>query len=134
VPLTDEQGTHGVLQVLDKKGSATFDLRDMELIGVFAAQAATAIAVTRAQRQLPDLLRSAFSRAAGDGLTDAQLDALVSAASADLDADAETPYWKLVDEVARLRSLGATELELVSEILAAVAAHASTRRPYGRRR
>jgi hypothetical protein len=77
---------------------------------------------------------AAFSRAAGDGLTDAQLDALVSAASADLDADAETPYWKLVDEVARLRSLGATELELVSEILAAVAAHASTRRPYGRRR
>jgi hypothetical protein len=32
VPLTDEQGTHGVLQVLDKKGSATFDLRDMEEI------------------------------------------------------------------------------------------------------
>ncbi len=53
VPLTDEQGTHGVLQVLDKRSSATFDLRDMELIGVFAAQAATAIAVTRAQRELP---------------------------------------------------------------------------------
>jgi GAF domain-containing protein len=134
VPLTDEQGTHGVLQVLDKKGSATFDLRDMELIGVFAAQAATAIAVTRAQRELPELLRSAFRRAAGDGLTEAQLDALVSAASADLDADADSPYWRLVDEVARLRSLGEGELDLVSEILAAVAAHASSRRTHGRRR
>jgi GAF domain-containing protein len=134
VPLTDEQGTHGVLQVLDKKGSATFDLRDMELIGVFAAQAATAIAVTRAQRELPELLRSALRRAAGDGLTEAQLDALVSAASADLDADADSPYWRLVDEVARLRSLGEGELDLVSEILAAVAAHASSRRTHGRRR
>ena len=134
MPLTDEQGTHGVLQVLDKKGSATFDLRDMELIGVFAAQAATAIAVTRAQRELPELLRSAFRRAAGDGLTEAQLDALVSAASADLDADADSPYWRLVDEVARLRSLGEGELDLVSEILAAVAAHASSRRTHGRRR
>jgi GAF domain-containing protein len=134
VPLTDEQGTHGVLQVLDKKGSPTFDLRDMELIGVFAAQAATAIAVTRAQRELPDLLRAAFSRAAGDGLTDAQLDALVSAASADLDLDADTPYWRLVDEVAQLRGLGEGELGLVSEILAAVAAHAASRRAHGRRR
>jgi hypothetical protein len=106
----------------------------MELIGVFAAQAATAIAVTRAQRELPELLRSAFRRAAGDGLTEAQLDALVSAASADLDADADSPYWRLVDEVARLRSLGEGELDLVSEILAAVAAHASSRRTHGRRR
>ncbi len=47
---------------------------------MFAAQAATAIAVTRAQRELPRLLRSAFSRAGGDALSEAQLDALVSAA------------------------------------------------------
>ena len=78
VPLTDAQGTHGVLQVLDKMGSgkkasATFDMRDMELIGVFAAQAATAIAVTRAQRELPELLRGAFRRAGNGQLTDAQL-------------------------------------------------------------
>jgi hypothetical protein len=105
----------------------------MELIGVFAAQAATAIAVTRAQRELPDLLRAAFARAAGEELTDAQLDALVRAASADLDLDADVPYWRLVDDVAQLRGLGEAELELVSEILAAVAAHAAARRPHRRR-
>jgi len=134
VPLTDEQGTHGVLQVLDKKGSPTFDLRDMELMGVFAAQAATAIAVTRAQRELPRLLRSAFSRAGGGALTEDQLGALVSAASADLDLEDESPYWRLADEVARLRGLGATELSLVSDILAAVGAHAAARRTRSRRR
>lgn len=134
VPLTDEQGTHGVLQVLDKKGSATFDLRDMELIGVFAAQAATAIAVTRAQRELPQLLRAAFARASGDRLTDAQLDALVSAASEDMDLDADSPYWRLADQVAQLRGLGEAELSLVSDVLAAVAAHAAARRAHSRRR
>jgi GAF domain-containing protein len=127
VPLTDEQGTHGVLQVLDKKGSPTFDMRDMELIGVFAAQAATAIAVTRAQRELPLLLRAAFSRAADRPLTDAQLDALVSAATEDLDLDEESPYWRLADQVAELRDLGESELTLVSDMLAAVAANAARR-------
>jgi len=35
-PLFDEHGTLGVLQVLDKRSSPTFSLRDMELLGVFA--------------------------------------------------------------------------------------------------
>jgi len=134
VPLSDEQGTHGVLQVLDKRGSATFDLRDMELIGVFAGQAATAIAVTRAQRELPQLLRAAFARASGDRLTDAQLDALLSAASEDMDLDADSPYWRLADQVAQLRGLGEAELSLVSDVLAAVANHAAARRVHSRRR
>jgi GAF domain-containing protein len=134
VPLTDEQGTHGVLQVLDKKGTATFDMRDMELIGVFAAQAATAIAVTRAQRELPILLRAAFNRATNGTLTDAQLDALVTAAAADLDLDEESPFWQLADQVAELRTLGEPELTLVSDMLAAVAANAAARRTRSRRR
>lgn len=132
VPLADEQGTHGVLQVLDKKGSATFTLHDMELLGVFATQAATAIAVTRAQRELPRLLRSAFARAGEDNLSEAQLDALVSAAAIDLDQDDESPYWELADQVAALRGLGERDLQLVSEILRAVGAHAAASR--GRRR
>jgi GAF domain-containing protein len=133
VPLTDEQGTHGVLQVLDKRGSATFDLRDMELIGVFAAQAATAIAVTRAQRELPQLLRAAFSRATGNGLTDAQLDALIAAASDDMDLDSDSPYWRLADG-GPAPGPGEAELSLVSDVLAAVAANAASRRTYSRRR
>jgi len=133
VPLSDEDGTHGVLQVLDKKGSPTFDLRDMELLGVFAAQAATAIAVTRAQRELPRLLRSAFDRVGGE-LSEEQLEALVSAASADLDLEDDSPYWRLADQVARLRQLGGSEMSLINDILAAVAAHAAANRGRSRRR
>jgi hypothetical protein len=60
-------------------------------------------------------------------LTDAQLDALVSAATEDLDLDEESPYWRLADQVAELRDLGESELTLVSDMLAAVAANAARR-------
>ena len=79
------------------------------------------------------LLRSAFARASGDALTDDQLTALVSAASADLDTDDESPFWRLADQVAQLRGMGEFELGLVSEILAALAAHSAARRSRSRR-
>jgi GAF domain-containing protein len=132
VPLSDEQGTHGVLQVLDKRSEATFSLKDMELLGVFAAQAATAIAVTRAQREIADLLRAAFRGIGDRPLTDGEVEALVSVASADLDQEDEAPFWRLADQVAQLRGLGERELNLVTAILAAVGAEAATHR--GRRR
>lgn len=134
VPLVDEEGTHGVLQVLDKRGSPTFTLRDMELLGVFAAQAATAIAVTRVQRDLPTLLRGALRQLAGmpGDLAEEDLDALVSAATADLDHSVDAPFWRLTDQVSRLRNLGEREQRLVADILAVVVRHGEERR--GRRR
>lgn len=39
VPLVDDEGTIGVLEVLDKRDLSPFDLRDIELASVFAAQA-----------------------------------------------------------------------------------------------
>ena len=56
----------------------------------------------------------------------------MSAAAADLDQDDESPYWELADQVAALRGLGERDLQLVSEILRAVGAHAAASR--GRRR
>ena len=47
VPLIDGENTLGVLQVLDKHTSPTFSLRDMELLAVFARQAAAAIRASR---------------------------------------------------------------------------------------
>jgi hypothetical protein len=48
--------------------------------------------------------------------------------------DADSPYWRLADQVAQLRGLGEAELGLVSDMLAAVAAHAAARRSRSRRR
>ncbi|MGH2381291.1 MAG: GAF domain-containing protein, partial [Candidatus Limnocylindria bacterium] len=71
-PLLDEQGTVGVLQVLDKRGSATFSLNDMELLGVFAAQATVAIGAARVQRDTERLLRSVLAQV-GPDLDEAQV-------------------------------------------------------------
>ena len=53
----------------------------MELLGVFAAQAAAAIHATRVQRDLDELLRQALGRLAGEDLAPEAIEALVSAAT-----------------------------------------------------
>jgi GAF domain-containing protein len=121
-PLLDEHGTLGVLQVLDKRGSPTFSLRDMELLGVFAGQATVAIAAARVQRDTDRLLRSVLI-GIEPGLEPDQVDAVVGAATRNLDVDDEAPFWRLVDQVARLRSLTDRETSLLTDILDAVAAH-----------
>src|SRR5215213_6561355 len=76
VPLVDRDQTVGVLQVLDKRTSPTFTLRDMELLAVFATQAAAAIRAARVQRDSERLMRAVMSQI-GDDVTDDQVDDLV---------------------------------------------------------
>lgn len=125
VPLVDDDHTVGVLQVLDKRTSPTFSLRDMELLAVFARQAAAAIRAARVQRDSTELLRSVLETLGGDELSDDDLDSVVSAASAELDRDPELPFWRLVDNVARLSELSDREQGLVADILQVIATHAS---------
>jgi GAF domain-containing protein len=128
-PLLDEDGTVGVLQVLDKRGTPTFSLRDMELLAVFASQATVAIGAARVQRDTDRLLRSVLGQV-GPDLGEEQIDTLVTAATTDLDVDDEAPFWRLVEQVARLRSLTDRETDLLADILDVVATHAGrARRP-----
>jgi GAF domain-containing protein len=126
-PLVDDEGTVGVLQVLDKHSSATFSLRDMELLAVFAGQATVAIAAARVQRDTRVLLREVLSELAPN-LDEKGVEALVSAAAAGLDADEEQPFWRLVDQVDRLRGLTDREASMVADILTVVAEHAERTR------
>jgi GAF domain-containing protein len=131
-PLLDDHGTVGVLQVLDKRSSASFSLSDMELLAVFATQATVAIAATRVQRDTVRLIRSVLSEI--DAATEAaDLERIVERVAGELDPDTDTPFWSLVDRVARLRSLSDREAAIVADILDAVAKHASRsqRRPGG---
>lgn len=125
VPLIDDEQTVGVLQVLDKHTSPTFSLRDMELLAVFARQAAAAIRAARVQRDSTELLRAVLRGVADGEIGDDEVEAAVSAATAELDRDPEAPFWRLVDHVARLRELSDREQRLVADILEVVAAHAS---------
>lgn len=123
IPLVDDHGTVGVLQVLDKRDSATFSLRDMELLGVFAGQATAAIGVARVQRDAAQLLAAALT-AIAPGLDATQLEELVSSATRGLDPDTDAPFWQVVDQVSRLRSMTDRELALVADLLEVVVGHA----------
>jgi hypothetical protein len=61
------------------------------------------------------------------GLDAEQVETLVGAATRDLDVDDEAPFWLLVDQVARLRSLSDRETSLLTAILEVVATHAEGR-------
>jgi GAF domain-containing protein len=124
VPLLDDEGTIGVLQVLDKRGEESFSLRDMELLAVFGAQATTAITATRVQSGTARLLAAIFHQLADEDLTAEQVEVLVSDATRGLDDHADTPFWHLVDHVEALRTLGERDLTLVADILNVVARHA----------
>jgi GAF domain-containing protein len=125
VPLVDQEQTVGVLQVLDKHTSPTFSLRDMELLAVFARQAAAAIRAARVQRDTEALLKAVLTRLGDGQLSEGETEAVVSAATTELDRDAEVPFWQLVDRVAQLRDLSEREMRLVNDILEVVANHAA---------
>ncbi len=121
VPLIEDAMPVGVLQVLDKRGSSAFSLRDMDLLAVFARQAAIAIEASMVQRDTARLLRSALVSVGDDALTDDQVDELVGAAAAGMDTDDAAPFWALVEVLTRLRDAGERETLMVVEILGVVA-------------
>ena len=118
VPLLDDEGSIGVLEVLDRRSQAAFDLRDIELASVFARQAAVAIRASRLERDAAALLTAALTTIAGDG-TDgaADVDAVVEDAVAALARDDDGALWALADEIARLRAADPAQLDLVRELL-----------------
>jgi len=134
VPLVDDHGTIGVLQVLDKRSAAAFSLRDVELAGVFARQASVAIRASRVERDTATLLTSTLRRlaAAGGGTPDggaatgddaaepdddAVIEDLVGRATAELGRDDESGLWRLADRVARLRDADPASVGLLADLL-----------------
>jgi GAF domain-containing protein len=132
VPLVDDEGVLGVLEVLDKRGDGGFDLHDVELATVFARQATVAIRSSRVERDTASLLRSVLlaadaaasatdpafgdDGASGDPI-DAELEAIIAAEVRTLDADDDDPLWALADQIALLRAADPGQLELVRDLL-----------------
>ena len=128
VPLVDDGGTIGVLEVLDKRDGA-FTLRDVELASVFARQAAVAISASRVERDTRALVAAALGTAAD---TDpARLAETLSTVSAELGAGDESGLWRLVDAVARIRRANPEQVGLLADLLGVLAEHGERE---GRRR
>jgi GAF domain-containing protein len=75
VPLLFEERSLGVLQVLDRPQRSRFSLQEMDLLGLFASQAAIALHLLRAARRA----RSLLVDATGDVAVVARLAAAVDA-------------------------------------------------------
>lgn len=127
VPLVDDGGTIGVLEVLDRRGDAGFGLRDIELATVFARQATVAIRASRVEREVGELLRATLARLGdgADGRDEAggAVDEAIASAVAAL-GDDDGSLWALADAVARARAAAPGEVALVIEILDALARRA----------
>jgi GAF domain-containing protein len=128
VPLIDEQGTIGVLEVLDKRDASAFTLRDIELAGVFARQAAVAIRSTRVERESAALLEAVVRIVLGPDDGGDAVESIVAAAATDLGREDVARLWPLVEQVARLRRADPEQLALVSDLLGVLADHAERRR------
>jgi len=124
VPLTDGDRTIGVLEVLDKRNSASFTLQDVELAAVFARQAAVAIGASRVERDVRALLRGALVSVAEGGVDERRIEELVVAATATLDREDDSRLWALVEAVARVRRASPDQLALVADLLDVLARHA----------
>jgi GAF domain-containing protein len=122
VPLIDDAGSIGVLEVLDRRGDAGFGLRDLELAAVFARQATVAIRSSAVERDVAELLRRTLARLSPDPGSDASaIDAAVADAVAGLDAEEGSGLWALADAVARARDAAPGDVALVVDILDALA-------------
>jgi GAF domain-containing protein len=129
VPLVDGDARVGVLQVLDKRSAAAFSDSDMQLLGVFAQQAAASIRAARLGRDGRGIVAGAIQSLADGRLDAPQLDALLERATEPLDGDGtgQGPFWELVDEVARARRRGEPDAALAGELLEIVARHLTVR-------
>lgn len=65
VPLFHNDRITGVLELLDKRGGATYSAADMEALGLFANQAAVAIEQSRANRNLAGLMAEVLASLSG---------------------------------------------------------------------
>jgi GAF domain-containing protein len=131
VPLADDEGVIGVLEVLDKRDGG-FDLRDVELASIFARQATVAIRSSRVERDTASLLRAALGGAGADPSSE-DVEQIVGTAVAGLDDPDADPLWALADQIARLRTADPGQLDLVRELLEVLVRRAE-RRAAGRGR
>ena len=93
-PLLSDEEALGVLQVLDRPERSRFSLREMELLGLFASQAAIALRLLRAVRRARAVL--------GGSGTDVAVVARVASALEALEGERRAAGIRLLEELERV--------------------------------
>ena len=135
VPVLDDSGSIGVLEVLDGQAEGSNTLRDLDLASVFARQAAVTIKAGRVERDTAELLRQTLARLSADPDADAAaIEGAVGEVARHLDDEGGGRLWALADAVARARHASPDQLGLVEEILEAFARRSARPAPRSFRR
>jgi GAF domain-containing protein len=128
VPLSDDEGTLGVMEVLDRRTGRGFDLRDLDVATALARPASAALRSGDLGREASALLRGTLADLLGDDLPAGEIDALVTAVAERLDGDADSARWRLADRLARLRDADPEAMDLAVDWLDALLRHERDRR------
>jgi GAF domain-containing protein len=125
-PLLSGERVIGVMEVLDKIEGASFGMQDMELLGIFARQAALAIEQSQQVEAIGDALVIGLRRLAADGAS------AVSQAPAEREGEENRAQageiLALADLFNEIATLGGAERKACTQVLEAFAGYARSRK------
>lgn len=126
MPLLWRDRVIGVMEVLDKIAAPAFGMQDMELLALFARQAAIAIDQSQQFEHLGDLLVHGIrDLLAGDGSADAS--EIIRAVQTEPDDAAARDLFELADRVNAISTLGDAERKTCLRVLDVFAEHARSK-------
>jgi GAF domain-containing protein len=135
VPLVDDAGLVGVMEVLDRRDGQPFDLTDLDVASRLAAAAIAIIRATRVEREAAVLLRDVLvelARSGPESLPADAVEALVEAATERMAG--KDGLWRLADRIGRLRAGDPDDLDLAIAWLDALIDRTDRRRDRSGRR
>ena len=117
----------GVIEVLDKIDAASFGMQDMELLGIFARQAAIAIRASQHQQHLGQALLEGIRRLVQEGIMPAPTGLESVLGEPEEDGGGTAQILALADILGSLSRLGPAEREACLKILTTFAEYAESR-------
>jgi GAF domain-containing protein len=126
MPLLWHDRVIGVMEVLDKISAPTFGMQDMELLGLFARQAAIAINQSQQFERLNDLfIHGIRDLLANEGLTETS--EIIRVLQTEPDDETARDLFELADRVNAIRALGDAERQTCLQVLDAFAEYARSK-------
>jgi GAF domain-containing protein len=131
MPLVSRERILGVMEVLDKIDAPSFGMQDMELLGIFAGQAALAIEMSQGLERLGETLVTSLKQLDVSG-TNGTWDDLLDTLQGTPDAEPRNDLLEMAALLNEFGRLGEEERTTARKVLVAFAEYAQARRRMGR--
>jgi GAF domain-containing protein len=129
-PLLSGERVIGVMEVLDKISAASFGIQDMELLGMFAQQAALAIDQSQQVDRMGEALVLGLKRLATSDLSASSAEMLAALEMASTDQAEAQDILALADIFNQISALGDAERRACLKILTVFAEYGSAKPKY----